>query len=111
MVQVDKKFTDNQVKASIKRYMKKEIERGHIHEVLAIEKTRFFALIIEYPQNPSEFSIQTTRKTKTRKIPHCVEDNIMSQLQIEMNLIQDPEIRLRHCNLRYDKDPLETESN
>ena len=48
MVQLHKKFTDSQVKELIDRYLRKEIERKYIQEVLGIGKTRFFALIILY---------------------------------------------------------------
>jgi hypothetical protein len=45
MVQLHKRFTDNQAKELIERYLKKEIERSYIQEVLGIGKTRFFVLI------------------------------------------------------------------
>jgi len=62
MVQLHRKFTDSQVKELIERYLRKEIERKYIQEVLGIGKTRFFSLIKAYRQNPDEFSIQYTRK-------------------------------------------------
>ena len=111
MVQIHKAFTDDQVKELIECYLKREIERKYIQKVLGIEKTRFFALIKEYRQDPSEFSIQYTRDTKTRKIPRCVEDNIIKELQIEKNLIQNTEVPLRHYNYSYVKDLLETKYN
>ena len=45
MVQIHKEFIDSQVKELIERYLKNEIERKYIQEVLGIGKTRFFALI------------------------------------------------------------------
>ena len=77
MVQLHKKFTDSQVKELIDRYLRKEIERKYIQEVLGIGKTRFFALIKACRQNPDEFSIQYTRSSKTRKISQDIEDNII----------------------------------
>jgi len=44
MAQLHKKFTDSQIKELIDRYLRKEIERKYIREVLGIGKTRFFAL-------------------------------------------------------------------
>jgi len=41
MVQIHKEFTDSQVKELIERYLKNEIERKYIQEVLGIGKTRF----------------------------------------------------------------------
>ena len=63
MAQLHKKFTDSQVKELIDRYLRKEIKRKYIQEVLGIEKTRFFALIKAYRENPDEFSIQYTHLT------------------------------------------------
>jgi hypothetical protein len=45
MQQLHKKFTDSQVKALITCYLKKEIGRKYIQEILGIKKTRFFALV------------------------------------------------------------------
>jgi hypothetical protein len=57
MVHLHKRFTDNQVKELIERYLKKEIDRRYIQEVLGIGKTRFFALVKDYRTNANEFSI------------------------------------------------------
>jgi hypothetical protein len=111
MVQIHKKFTDSQVKELVERYLKNEIERKYIQQVLGIGKTRFFALIKEYRKNPNKFSIQYTRKTKTRKISQCVEHNIIKELQIEKDMIKNTEIPLRHYNYSYIKDLLETKYN
>ena len=40
MVQIHKEFTDSQVKELIERYLKNEIERKYIQQVLGIGKTR-----------------------------------------------------------------------
>jgi len=108
MVQLHKRFTDSQVKELIERYLKKEIERGHIQEVLGIGKTRFFALIKAYHHNPNEFSIHYGRHTKTRKIPQEVERNILRELHIEKHLIEDKDVPLRQYNYSYIRDLLET---
>ena len=111
MVQLHKEFTDSQVKELVERYLRKEIERKYIQEVLCIGKTRFFALIKEYRKDPNKFSIQYTRKTKTRKISESIEHNIIKELQIEKDMIKNTEIPLRHYNYSYIKDLLETKYN
>jgi len=107
MVQLHRKFTDSQVKELIERYLRKEIERKYIQEVLGIGKTRFFSLIKAYRQNPDEFSIQYTRNSKTRKISQDIEDSIVKELQIEKKLIENKDIPLRRYNYNYVKDLLE----
>ena len=62
MVQIHKEFTDSQVKELLERYLKKEIERKFIQEVLDIEKTRFFELVKDYRKDPNKFSIQIHQK-------------------------------------------------
>ena len=111
MVQIHKEFTDSQVKELIERYLKNEIERKYIQEVLGIGKTRFFALIKEYRKNPKEFSIQYTRKTKTRKISESIERNIIKELRIEKDMIENIEIPLRYYNYSYIRNLLEERYN
>lgn len=111
MVQLHKRFTDSQIKELIERYLRKEIERRYIQEVLGIGKTRFFALINTYRHSPHEFSVQYKRNTKTRAIPQAVEDNIIRELQIEKDLVQNTEVPLRHYNYSYVKDLLKEKYN
>jgi hypothetical protein len=108
MEQLHKRFTDNQVKELIERYLREEIERHYIQEVLGIGKTRFFALIHAYRHNPDEFSVQYQRKSKTRTIPQAVEANIFKELQIEKHMIENPDIPVRYYNYSYIRDLLET---
>jgi hypothetical protein len=108
MVQLHKKFTDSQVKELIERYLRNEIERGYIQEVLGVGKTRFFALIHAYRHNPHEFSVQYQRKSKTRVIPQAVEDTILRELEIEKDMIANPDIPIRYYNYSYIRDLLET---
>ena len=109
MVQIHKEFTDSQVKELVERYLKNEIERKYIQQVLGIGKTRFFALIKEYRKDPNKFSIQYTRNTKTRKISESIEHNIIKELRIEKDMIENIEIPLRYYNYSYIKDLLETQ--
>jgi len=62
MEQLPKKFTNSQAKTLITRYLKKEIERKYIQEVLGINKTRFFALVKQLKEYPENFSISYSRK-------------------------------------------------
>ena len=107
MVQLHKKFTDDQVKELIEKYLKKEVGRRYLQEILDIGKSRFFALLASYQKNPLEFSIQYARKQKTRQISHDIEDNILKELSVEKKLIQDKDIPIRSYNYSYMKDCLE----
>jgi hypothetical protein len=107
MTQIHKKFTDDQVKALIERYLKNEIERHYLQEILGISKTRFFALVKSYRENPETFSIQYIRRITTRAIPRNTEKNIIKELTIEKKLIEDTSVPLRSYNYSYIKDRLE----
>ena len=106
MAQLHKNFTDHQVKELICRYLRKEIERNYIEEILGIGKTRFFALVKKYRKDPDSFSIEYKRKDATRKISKDIEDNIMKELVIEKKLVEDPEVPLRSYNYSYIADRL-----
>lgn len=108
MGQLHKKFQDHQVKELIRRYLSKEIERSYIQEILGIGKTRFFALVKKYSEDPDSFSIEYKRKGATRKISKDIEDSIMKELEIEKKLIADPEVPLRSYNYSYIKDRLKS---
>ncbi|MEW6618595.1 MAG: hypothetical protein AB1422_04495 [bacterium] len=109
MAQLHKKFTDNEVKELIERYLKKELGRRYLQKILDIGKVRFFALIKNYRNAPDLFSIQYARKIKTRKIQPGIEENIIKELKIEKELIDNKEVPLKSYNYTYIKDRLETE--
>jgi hypothetical protein len=101
-----KKFTDSQVKELIERYLKKEIERKYIQEILGIKKARFFVLVAEYRKDPIKFSIQYARTTKNR-IPKSTEKNIIKELKVDKKLIENKDVPLRRYNYSYVKYQLE----
>jgi len=109
MGQVHKKFTDDQVKELIERYLKKEIERTYVQEMLGIHKRRFFQLIAAYRNDPKAFSIQYQRTAKTRSIDQEVETSILKELTVDKRLIEDREVPLRRYNYSYIKDRLKRE--
>jgi transposase len=109
MTQLHKKFKDRQVKELIKKYLNKENERKHIQQILGIGKSRFFTLIKKYQEDPCAFSIQYTRKKRTRSIAKSAEKHILKELSIEKKLIKDKNVPVRSYNYSYIKDRLENE--
>jgi hypothetical protein len=105
--QLHKKFTDGQVKELIEKYLRNEVGRRYLQEILGIGKTRFFALVAAYQKAPLEFSIQYVRQGKTRQISQEIENNILKELTIEKKLIQDRNVPIRSYNYSYIKDRLE----
>ena len=87
-----KKFANSQVKTLITRYLKKEIGRKYIQEILGLKKTRFFALIKQLKEDPENFSISYSRKVPTRKISKDIEKNMVKELKIEKDFIKVKEV-------------------
>lgn len=108
MVQIHKKFTDDQVKDLFQRYLQKKIQRKYIQEILGIVKARFFALLKQYRNDPDNFSILYSRKSKTRSIDSHIEENIIKELTIDKEAIWNKDIPLKSYNYSYVKDRLET---
>jgi len=106
MAQLHKKFTDEQVKDLMKRYLNKELKREHIQQVLSIGQTRFFALVKRYRQAPSEFSVQYKRHQATRSISPAIEKNILTELKFGKELIDDKDIPIRSYNYSFIKNEL-----
>jgi len=105
MSQLHKRFTSDQVKELLERYLKKEVERSYIQEILSIRRRRFFTLLNQYKEDPQHFSIQYQRTTPAR-ISREVEQNILKELTIEKGIIQNKEIPLKSYNYSFIKDHL-----
>src|SRR4030043_608945 len=108
MSQLHKRFTSDEVKELLQRYLKNEIERNYIQEILGIKKRRFFTLIKQYKKHPQASSIQYQRSTPSR-ISSEIEHNILKELTIEKGIIQNKEIPLSSYNYSYIKDRLRKE--
>jgi len=106
MSQLHKRFTSDQVKELLERYLKNEVERKYIQEILGISRRRFFMLLKQYKENPQRFTIQYRRTTPPRTISPEIEQNILKELAIEKKIIQDKDIPLKSYNYSYLKDRL-----
>lgn len=104
--QLHKRFTDEQVKSLLKRYLSREITLSYAVEVLGITRRRFFQLVSEYRQNPEHFSISYQRTGKTRSISQKAEENIIAELSFDKKLVDNGAIPIEHYNYSYIKDQL-----
>jgi len=108
MSQVHKRFTSDQVKELFDRYIKKEVERTYLQEILGIRKRRFFVLLKQYKEDAQRFTIQYERKTPSRSLSPKIEDNILKELTIEKKTIENKNVPLRSYNYSYIKNRLQT---
>ena len=106
MSQLHKRFTTEQIKELLQRYIDGKIERKHIQGILNIKNRQFFKLLKEYKDNPENFSIDYVRKSPKR-ISEEVENNIIKELKIDKKIIQDTNNPTDSYNYSYIKDQLE----
>jgi hypothetical protein len=105
--QIHTKFTTEQVKELLTKYLNKEVQRKYIQEVLGIGRSRFFEIIQAYRSNPEEFSVDYKRSSPTRSIDPEIKENIIKELAIDKKAIQNKEIPLYKYNYSYVQKRLE----
>lgn len=105
--QIHKKFTDEQVKDLMQRYLNGELKRGHIEQVLNIGPTRFFALLKRYRENPAAFSVQYKRSGSTRTIDPKIETNILKELKATKSFIDNKDMPIWSYNYSFIKNELQ----
>ena len=107
MSQVHKRFTSDQIKELFERYLKNEVQRKYLQEILGIKKRRFFMLLKQYRETPQRFTIQYQRRTPSRSLSPKIEKNILRELAIEKKTIENKSIPLKSYNYSYIKNRLQ----
>jgi hypothetical protein len=105
MDQLHKRFTVEQVTVLLQSYTQRMIDRAEVEEILQINKTRFFALLKEYRQDPQKFSIVYERQTPGRLSAEA-EAAIARELLREKELIENPELPISSYNYTAIRDRL-----
>jgi hypothetical protein len=104
--QIHKKFTNEQVKDLMKRYLDNQIKGEHVERILDIGKTRFFALLKSYRFNPEKFSIGYARIRPTRAIDPATQKNLQKELKTTKKLIDNKDIPIWSFNYSFVKNDL-----
>jgi len=107
--QVHKRFSDEEVKILLQKYLDEKVKLVYLLEILGVKRSRFLELIKEYKEDPDSFSIEYKRKRATRKISEKIEKNIINELEKEKKLIEDKEIPITSYNYSYVKDRISQE--
>lgn len=105
--QIHTKFTNDQVKELLNKYLKREVERKYLQEILGIKKSRFFELVGAYQKAPETFSVEYKRSKQTRSIDPAIKENIVKELAIDKKAIQNKSIPLYRYNYSYIQKRLE----
>ncbi len=108
MNQIHKRFTDEQIKVLFQGYCKGTIERACVEETLKIGKTRFFALLKDYRQSPTTFSLSYKRATSA-KLSASLETDIEKELLREKEMVEDKRLPISGYNYSALRDRLRKE--
>jgi len=106
MCQIHRRFTDEQVKVLLQGYCQGQLSRTNVQELLGIRKSRFFALLKAYRQDPEGFTIAYQRSTPAR-LSAEVEAKIERALLREKAIVEDPDLPISGYNYTAIKDRLE----
>ena len=105
MNQLHRRFTDDQVRVLLSGYCRGLLGRAEIQEILDIGKTRFFALLKAYRQDPEAFSVTYERRTPGR-LSAAVEAEIERELLREKVIIEDKRLPISGYNYSALRDRL-----
>ena len=108
MDQLHKRFTDQQVKEMLQRYLNREIERSYLQTILGIGKSQFFFWLQQYRAHPDTFSTRYARQRPPRRLDPEIEQNIVKELTIDQQAIRNPQVPLRAYNYSYVQRRLQT---
>jgi len=97
MVQLHKKFSDEQVAFLFQAYALGLMSREEVQETLDVGKARFFALWKKYRDDPEAFSVSYQRPSPKRISPEA-EKAIERKLLREKSLIEDPDLPISGYN-------------
>lgn len=97
MTQIHKQFTGEQIKVLLSAYEAGHLSRDEIERTIGIGKTRFFALLKQYREDPNSFSILYQRSSPRRLSPE-VEEKIHLELQREKALVENKELPISSYN-------------
>jgi hypothetical protein len=108
MAQIHKRFTAEQVKILFQGYIEGNLGRKAAEEMLGVSKTRFFALLKRYREDPETFHIDYQRTNKGRLSTEA-ESRIERALLRERELIEDRQLPIHDYNYTAMRDRLKKE--
>ena len=105
MQQVHRRLSDEQVRFVLQKYESGVLSRASAQEILGVGKTRFFALLQSYRQDPEAFSVAYSRSSPDR-LSSEVEKAIERELLRDRALIADPDLPITDYNYSALRDRL-----
>lgn len=106
MDQLHRRYAVDQVKVLLNGYCQGTLSRVDAQEILGVAKTRFFALLQAYRNDPADFSIAYAREAHAR-LSAKVERAIETELRREQQLVENPQLPISSYNYSAIRDRLE----
>jgi len=91
----------------LEKHEAKGIELSYILNILDISRRRFFDILKTYKEDKDNFSIDYKRNSSNNRIDKNIEENILTELKIEKDLIEAEDNTISDYNYSYIKDRLE----
>ena len=105
MTQLHKRFTDDQIRVLLQGLCQGFLARSETQDMLGLGKTRFFALLKEYRQDPEAFSVAIERHT-SGKLSADIEAAIERELLREKAIVEDKRLPISGYNYSALRDRL-----
>jgi len=105
MSQLHKQFSEEQVKVLLSQYCQSLLTSKEVQDYLGIGKTRFFALLKSYRQDPEAFTLAYQRST-SRRLTVETEAAIKRALLAERALVEDKDLPISSYNYSAMRDRL-----
>jgi hypothetical protein len=99
--QIHKRFSSDEVKDVLGRYVRREVGVEQAYALLKISRRRFFDLLGVYRKNPEAFQVEYQRKGANRKLAKKVDQKIVGELKKEARLIEDKDNPIRDFNYSF----------
>ena len=105
MSHIHRRFGDEQVRVLFQGYCQGQLRRVDVQDLLGVGKSRFFALVKAYRQDPEGFTVAYQRQTASR-LSARAEAEIERALLREKELVEDPDLPISSYNYTAIRDRL-----
>ncbi len=100
--QLHKRFTNDQVRDIVGKYVQKQIRAKEASKYLGIGRTRFYQLTTTYRQDPNKLTLIYHRTIPTREVKQSVKGHILTELKFEKEkIIENPNVPTTRYNYSY----------
>lgn len=101
-LQLHKRFTPEQVKDIVGKFVKKQLRAKEASRYLGIGRTRLHSLVTAYRQDEMSLDLAYKRKTPPHTLKPSIREHILKELAFEKEkIIDNPAVPTNHYNYSY----------